>query len=311
MKEVIKAFISGKYWKKKWSDILKSLMAYLGTYFLLVRTIEHFGGEEIVKKYKNIWLLLVIIIVIALYRNREKLTYSYFIENKDIKIKLIVGDIFKEKGDKVITTNTTFDTKMEGRFISEESLQGQLYLKYYKELEELDSVIEKKLSKETYIDLKRENSKSKRYKIGTTIKLSHRDFCTYWVALANINESGKPINCCLEDLQNSLVSLWNHVLTQGHMEKLVIPIMGSGKTTLNESREKIIKEIIVSFVSMSKENKITEELIICISPKDYHEKNFDFEMIKKFLEYQCLYRHTGAEKIRSSSIGESMSGRPS
>jgi len=132
-------------------------------------------------------------VLISIIINLQKLTFHYFIKDKDIKIKLVIGDLFKQNGDIVIATNSTFDTTMNNDFISKNSIQGRLALRYYNKIEHLDGEIAQVLKGITPKDtLTREKSKCKRYEIGTIIKLNHKNFKSYWVALSDVNEFGKP-----------------------------------------------------------------------------------------------------------------------
>jgi len=298
----IRFIFSSLYWKMNYQKIASSFFTLLGTYWLIIELLDYFFGNEALDKYKNFWIVIVASVAVSVLMNLQKLTYSYFIKDKDIKIKLVIGDIFKQHGDIVIATNTTFDTTMENDFISKHSIQGKLFLKYYSKIEHLDKDIECALKEVEPVEiLDRKHSKCKRYEIGTTIKLKHNDFKSYWLALSDVNEFGKPFSS-FSGLQSSLESLWSFMSTNGHMDRLVLPILGSGRSSLNESREKILKEIIYSFVSFSRERKITEELVICISPNDYVNKKIDLCEIDKFLEYHCLFKHESSHSP-SSSVG--------
>ena len=51
------------------------------------------------------------------------------------------------------------------------------------------------------------------------------------------------------------------------MEPIVIPILGTGRAGVNQSKENVIKQIIFSFIASNNgEKKISNELKICINP---------------------------------------------
>lgn len=294
-------FISG-FWGNNYKKIFASFMAVIGSLWLFIEVVNYFFSTTILNDTKDFWIFIITSAILSVIINLQKLTYRYFIKDKDIKIKLVIGDIFKQRGDIVIATNTTFDTTMKNDFISKNSIQGKLALKYYTKIDHLDSEIDHALNSKTPIEiLDRPNSKCKRYSIGTTIKLCHKSFKSYWLALSNVNEYGKP-SSNFTDLQIALESLWTFISTNGHMDRLVLPILGSGKSAINASRQKIIKEIIYSFVVFSKEKKITEELVICIFPTDFANNEINLNEINKFLEYHCLYKHESYENA-STSVG--------
>lgn len=241
---------------------------------------------------------IIISFLIGICNNIPKRKFRYTIKNKDVGITVFIGDMFKEKGAKIIPTNTTFDTKMEGEFISSKSIQGQYQCMYYmNNLSALDILMEKELEKEKrYEVLQRTDSKNKRYPIGTTIKLNNNKSRFYFLAIADVNEVGKPCSN-FENIQIALEHLWNYILEKGHMEPIVIPIIGSGRTGINESRQKIIKEIIFSFIAHTIEKKISDELIICIHPNDI--KNIDLEELKQYLDYICKFYYENDNKTIS------------
>lgn len=295
MKILIKLrfFLSIEYWKQHYKEVLEYIFAILGGLWLISELVNYFIKDDLVPKNYGVFCAFIVTsFILALFSNMQKLTYIYTIKDKDIRIKLVIGNILNQKGDIVIATNTTFDTTFENDFISSKSLQGQFELKYYKnKLEQLDIQMESALHNiEKQEVLHRAHSKNNKYKIGTVIKLTHNKFKSYWITLADVNENGKP-QSNFENLQLCLDSLWNYVLTNGHMDKLVIPIIGSGRTGINENRTKILKEIIHSFITFSSQRKITEELVICIWPNDFLKHKINLTDIVRYLDYYCEFGH--------------------
>jgi hypothetical protein len=298
----IRFWFSFAYWKKHFIRILETFLACIGSIWLFIEIINFAFGNTIIGTENLFWTIIIVSALFGLISNLQKTTFRYTIRDKDINIRTIIGDMFSQKGDKIISTNTTFDTTFEDGFISRKSLQGKLFDLYYTKIEHLDNDIQNALKSVKPVEtLDRTKSKCEKYEVGTTIKLTHKDFRSYWVALASVNENGKPY-CTFMDFQVALEGLWGKILTVGHMEPLIMPILGSGRSALNENRMKILKEIINSFVSISNEKKITEELIICIFPRDYFDKNIDIDDLDKFLEYTCKYRYE-KPSAQSSSIG--------
>lgn len=295
--------LSGDYWQRSIQKIINSFLVILGIIWLGIEIVNYFFKDMVPVRAQLFWFILAVSLVVSLLFNLQKLKFDYSIKNKDIKIKLVIGDIFKQNGDIILATNTTFDTTLMNGFISNNSIQGQLATNYYLKIEHLDQELEECLERCKVSEiLNRSASKNNRYPIGTTVKLIHSNFKSYWVALSDVNENGKPASD-FQNLQIALESLWEFMLDNGHMERLVIPIFGSGKSAINESREKILKEIIYSFVTFSNEKKITEELVVCIYPKDFIDKNINLMEINKFLEYNCHYRYDNVNsKITSLGI---------
>ena len=216
--------------------------------------------------------------MVSFYSNKVKLGYEYFIKGTDVKISVCVKDVLDNNAAILIPTNTTFDTIMEDEFISVNSVQGQFQKKYFENnLRTLDELLEKGLEGNNYEVLERTASKCKRYPIGTVCKVTIDRKHFYFVAIADINEYGKTINTKFENIQIALEGIWNQLETKGHIENLAIPLIGTGKAGIKDAkRERVIKEIIFSFVASSKERKITENLLICVHPLDLEHKDMKF-----------------------------------
>ncbi|MHA8054185.1 macro domain-containing protein [Aquirufa sp. OSTEICH-129A] len=248
-------------------------------------------------------ILLTSALILSIIIKFPMLFYEVEIADTDIKLQLIVGNYLKHSGDKVIATNSTFDTTHKGNFISPKSVQGQFYKEYYDNIAHLDNDLEIALSSENPLKiLSRTKSKNKQYNIGTVAKLTHKqtkpfwkiwgddtEFRTYWIAMADVNEFGKP-SSNFENLQTSLVELWQFISTKGHLENLAIPILGSGRTGLVEKRERVLQEIVFSFVAFATEKKLTEKLTIVIHPADLLKYNLNFYELCDFIKFNCKYK---------------------
>lgn len=294
-----------KYYVEEFKKIIKKILiesfAIIGgcysAYEILVTLFP--SQNDIFEDFLKI--SLIISFLIGIFVNIPKKRFRYQLKNKDVGITLCIGNLFKEKGAMIIPTNTTFDTKMEEEFISPKSIQGQYQCKYYpNNLRTLDNLIEIELTEEKYEKLKRKGSKSKKYPIGTAIKLNNNGKRFYFLAIADVNSNGKP-NANFENIQVSLEKLWECILRRGNMEPIVMPIIGTGRTGLNVSRQKIIKEIIFSFIAHTNEKKISDELIICIHPQDI--SNIDLEELKEYLDYICkFYYENDSEQAVGTAI---------
>ncbi len=296
-----------EHWKQCWSRFLLKAIWILGVIWLLIEFTHFFFGESSLFPRQPIvfWLSLCVSLVASLLFTVPLLSTEKRIQNRDVVIKLVLGSVFNQDGDIIVATNTTFDTTEEGDFISPKSIQGHLGHREYDDLSHLNHEIDEQLANQTPREtLDRTRSKAKRYDIGSVIKLTHRSgFKSYWVALADVNENGKPQGT-FANLQLSLESLWRYVSEKGHMTRLIMPIIGSGNTGINESRLAILKEIIFSFVAFAAERKITEELVICIHPSDVSHDKLSMHELAKYLEYQCVYRYeTRRAAGTSSEIG--------
>lgn len=181
---------------------------------------------------------------------------------------------------------------MEDEFISVKSVQGQYQERFFnRNLSKLDRELELGLSKKEHIlPTDGRTTKAKRYPLGTVSKVSHDLQHDYFLAIANVNQFGRPENVTFENITESLVSLWNELNLIGHLENIRIPIIGTGRAGLpNASRDQIIQEIIFTYLVASQEMNISENLIICIHPSDFTNKNLHWDDLCEYLRYSCKY----------------------
>lgn len=252
--------------------------------------------ENIIKCIFSISITLGVIIV--LYKNKLPKEYSFGIKNRDIKIKLIIGDIIKKKATIVVPTNTTFDTRMDNDFISLKSVQGQVQYKYFKNnLRTLDTLIEQELKDKKYVRLKdRTQSKNKQYEIGTTVEINQNGKRFYFLADSNINKNGQTISPSIINITEALSRLWQYISEYGHVESVAIPIIGTGRMGIINSREEIIRQIVYSFVINNNTKKIANELLICIRKEDIRKYRIDIKEISEYINHICKYQYENVEK---------------
>lgn len=280
---------------KKWRQIIGTMLAILGACLTIAESVLRMFNTNIVYEWMHDYVIIIIIVCVCsgFAVNRIKLKYEYTLRGSDINITLQIADVLNNSEAIVIPTNTTFDTLMEDEFISVNSVQGQFQNKYFfHNLHALDDLIDKGLNGVEYEKIERSGSKQKKYPLGTVSKVTYNGVHYYFVAIADINKYGKPINTSFQNVQIALESLWNQLELRGHIENLYIPLIGTGKAGIKDAtREKVIKEIIFSFVAFSKEKKITEKLIICVHPLDLEQKDLDIVELSEYLRYMCRYRY--------------------
>ncbi len=281
---------------KKILPIIATFLAIEGILLTIAESVHCMFESDVIYEWlhRYVWIIIIMSLIASWIKNRVKLSFEYFIENTDVQINMVVGDVLKYDGAIVIPTNTTFDTKMEDEFISVRSVQGQFQKKYFSDnLEELDELLEKDLNEYSNIQINKSNSKTKQYPLGSVSKVSLNNQHYYFVAIADINEYGKPINTKFENIQMALEGLWKKMEYKGHIENIIIPLIGTGKAGIRDAhREKVIKEIIFSFVACARERKITEKLIICIHPTDLAHKDLQLSNLDEYLRYMCQYQYS-------------------
>lgn len=292
---------------KKLPILIKAILSVLGVLLTVAECVYIMFDSKIVYDlmHENVFSILVLCVFGCFVATRTRLKYEYFIKGTDVKVALHVCDILQSNTAIVIPTNTTFDTIMEDEFISVNSVQGQFQKKYFdNNLSSLDELINKGLEGLEFELINRTSSKCKRYPLGTVSKITVSGQHFYFVAIADINQYGKTENTKFENVQLALEGIWNQLENKGHIENIAIPLLGTGKAGISDAtRERVIKEIIFSFVAFSKERKITEKLLICIHPSDLEHNDLYLEEINEYLQYMCKYKYEDVSlKVEGTAV---------
>ena len=292
-------YFSKTYWKYNWSNVVGTFLKILGGLWLIVEASSYFV-PQIADWTRGNWQLLLVCTAVwvlwALIKCRSMSLVSCRLNGREISIEIRIGDLFDIEGAFIISTNTTFDTDMSGGLISSKSLQGQFTKEYYDKVEHLDRDLEEALkevpiSGEKIGKTKRHEigGKTKCYEIGTVARVCPKGRIVYLVAIAHMNENGKAYSS-FEEVIEGLGKLWYYIGEQGELEPLVVPVLGTGLARLSGvTREKMIREIIKSFVAACSEKKFCEILTIVISESDYRKHEIDLQELGNYLRYHCKY----------------------
>ncbi len=301
-------YFSKSFWKHMFSVkvFVSSLLACIGTIWLLIEVLNFFSATaaESIKTAISIWGFIAASIAIALFISKPKRLYSCRLNGRDTKIELYIGDYFDDsEAAFIISSNTSFDTSLNDDIISEKSIQGQFTQKFYgSSVNHLDSDIYLSLNGISPISTNTsKRGKPELYELGTTASVKVNGKTAYLVALAAINNVGRA-SATKEDVLVSISKLWNHIIENGGIEPLAIPIVGTGFSRLPDSRDVMVKEIIKSFVAACSTRRFTERLRIVISPYDMKKHEVNISELVEFLSYTCKFTQFDGDN-NTSRIG--------
>lgn len=295
-------YLSQYYWKCRfsWRILLGSVFVFLGVFVTFIEIATYIYPNVIAFLKSNFHYFIIFGILWSFWETRLKLSFIHQLHNRDILIQVVVGDILKMKGDYVIGSNVTFDTALDKNFISLKSVQGQFTKKYYDNVAHLDNDLEESLKDQAHeVVSDRQTGKKKRYPIGTVAKISPKNQTAYFLAIAEINDRGNATGT-YENLKVALARLWDFLINHGNMEPIVVPILGSGFSRINEKREDIIHEIINSFIAACAARKFCEKLVLVIHPKDLRNCNINLTDLDNYTAHIC--RHT-SHKTETMGVG--------
>ena len=282
--------------------ITTACYVYSGSW-LIIEILNHFFPTFGESSRGNLRLLIIIFfsgLVIGTARYLRKcakmLSVSHRLEGQDISIEIKVGDIFNIEGAFIISANTAFDTNISDGMISLESLQGQFTDEYYDKVEYLEQEITDALIAEEFISDEDKPEKKESYEIGKVVRVSPRGQVTYFVAIDELNEH-IGVESSLDNVREGLGNLWYYIGTQGVLDPLVIPVLGTGHSGIPVSRERMIIEIITSFIAACTEKKFCEKLTIVISENDYRQHDVNLEELGTYLRLYAGEVHRKAHDL--------------
>ena len=214
-------------------------------------------------------------------RNEFKIKFN----NPNFEVEVKYGDLFKEKSNIVIGFNNYFDTQMP-EVISPSSIQGQFEQLYYKDnIDKLNSEILNALKRKKCQAIKNNtdkvNGKRLELPIGTTITISNNNRKIFLTAYSKMSE-----RCMAESnityLTITLNELWDEIRNSGQCNEFAIPVLGSGLARIPVGKMALLCLILLSFITSSKEQIISNKLTITLNKKD--KKIYKLSDIEVFLK---------------------------
>ena len=235
------------------------------------------------------WYLLLVFLLSVVYgtvRAWPRQRYSRHFPVPDTEISIVVGDLFEQDAHIVVGMSDTFDTEIPD-VISTRSIQGQFLTRIYnsdhEQLDsELKSALKGKVLVKTEVRSDKPKGKLKRYAIGTVVVLGAADhyyFCVAYSKMSNSNVAQSSVS----DLWLSLANVWDAIREKGQRRPVSIPIVGSELARVSNlvSRADLVRLIILSFLTASREHVVTNELRIVVHGKD--AEHMDLRELADFL----------------------------
>lgn len=230
---------------------------------------------------KRLFLIIIISFVfVYIYKcckvnhlSHTKISINY----NDIIIKK--DDIFSEEYSdniKIIPFNEFFDTQVDNRIISENSLNGKfinkmLALNVYKNITELSNKIKTEEKNDTICKLLSANEerklggKNKRYELGSLCYLKE-NYCLLAFARFDKNNNAYLTN---KDYIYSLLNMWDNLNKSYNQRNIVIPLLGGGITRFSESNsgnaisnQELLKMILTTLKWSNKKFNCTITILI-------------------------------------------------
>jgi hypothetical protein len=223
----------------------------------------------------------VLYVVIWIWSNRLN---HVEVDIEGTKVTIKVGDIFEERGFKAIAFNEYFDTQVDNRLISDESLNG-IFLK--KHLGEPVSRLDKRIQEFSFepdevleVNDLRAEGKKQRYRLGT-IFIAGEYLLT---AMSKFDDSNRATLTMPEFLE-FLIRFWDRVNKVYAQKSVSTPVFGSGITRIkghkNISDEDLLKIMLWTFRISEMRFKYPAKLSIIIHESKIDQINLlDMKLLK-------------------------------
>ena len=258
----------------------------LGVLYLLVDIADAF---KVYKKDEHSQFGLIFItipaILFVLFTRRPVSRVRYKVPKKDYLFEVKIGDLFKEPGEIIISSNTTFDTDMSSGLIATSSLQGQVATLFFNgQTVEIDRQIGESLAREEFIINNDRPGKKKEYPLGTFARISSHGRNFYFVAMSHMN-ADKTAYSDVRMMDEALERLWLSMARRAEFGDIVMPLMGSGRGRVPLPRKKVIERIAQSFANASQERTFSNKLTIMIRPEDASSFSINLFQMRDYLSH--------------------------
>lgn len=217
----------------------------------------------------GIFVVCLSILYVGIWHRLNKLqSIELSVEGSTVTVK--TGDIFAEDGLKVIAFNEYFDTQVDDKIISSNSLNGRFIKEHLRgSLYELDEHISTyHFEKEEIIgeNEERETGKKIKFDLGT-ISVYHDFLLTAFTHFDQYNRA----NLTMPEYLRFLITFWDKVNRVYAQRSVSVPIFGSGITRIKEhkniSDEDLLKIMLWTFRISETRFKHPAKLTIVIHPE--------------------------------------------
>ncbi|MET7000741.1 macro domain-containing protein [Chitinophaga defluvii] len=278
------------YWKYALfsKDAIKTFFAVLGAFWLIlemVRASKKYNLDTVPPPLLMCLFIISIIIVLISRRPVTKIKYRH--AGKDLTVEVKIGNLFEEKGQKVISTNTTFDTDIANGVIAKNSLQGQFTDLYYPQsIVPLNQLLDAGLTNIESTEFNKAAGKNRKYPMGTVVRINIGTEVFYWLAMSDLNYDNTA-STTLENVLFSVEELWKFIAAKGENTTIIVPMIGKGRGRLSTNSKRVIARIAQSFVKASEDQVFSNKLLIMIHPSDAENFEINLFEVSDLLRHYC------------------------
>ena len=252
----------------------------MGFLWLPLEAYEGLNNSEVsVTFHQYLFLSLVIGLIAFLIDGfflsgflRRKIVIQH--TDSDSIVHVEFGDLFSKEGWKSISANDFFDSIVDDRIISSNSLHGHVISTFWKN-STLDWAKQIKTSlKDLAFEMtSRPRGNKKRYPIGTTAIARTADENFLFFALGKTDLSNNVTSATAEDVICAVRGLLKKAREVCSNQPINIPLIGSGLSRTNIKSSVLLDLILTAVFEETRESNVTERINIILPKQKSKEIN--------------------------------------
>ena len=167
---------------------------------------------------------------------------------ENLKVDVAFGDLFEKDGIVVIPVNDYFDTLVDEKIVSSNTIHGIFVKRFFGGNEkQLKRLISASLKNITPIETNkgRKQGNQLRYPLGTVASVPHNGKKYYLVALTRFNENHRA-EVTKSEYQRVLCDLYDYIEQNSQGSRVNIPLIGGGHSGLDLPKQKLLEFLLLS-----------------------------------------------------------------
>jgi hypothetical protein len=270
------------YIKTYWLPFLKSILIAAGALWLPLEAYEGLSNLQVDLSF-SLFVTASVVVGIGIFcldgfyiagflRKHVTITSNSF----DTKIIVKFGDLFEQDGWKVIGANDFFDSVVDEKLVSSNTLHGYAINTYWSgDSSGWQELIDQSLAEEKFKTRKRKDGKGnrRRFPIGTTAIAETNGHKFLFVALGKTGKADNVVAVTAESLICATRGMLKKARTVCSNEPLRIPLMGSGLGRIGIKNAIVVDLILAAIVEETKLAKITDSITIVLPNEKSTEIN--------------------------------------
>jgi hypothetical protein len=268
--------------KHKWKTITYSFTCF-SVLFTIVKVVTQFFPTIRITGPAPLTAAIFISCGWGLWKVWKPSKTAIKIANSSTCLEIVFGDIFEQQGIRAIGVSEFFETKL-GRPVSDKSLHGIFLKRHFSGYQDsIDRQIEAQLIGEEHVDVDNKiEGKTLCYPIGTTALISANDLQYILFAIAKTNHANCKVYSDVELMWRALHKLWQRARVECNGHPLNLPLVGSGLSGLNLPTRDLLNLVILSAITESKSNEITQVIRIVLRRDRFED--IDLREVKRHWE---------------------------